>query len=294
MKYEAIDRLRGQHSVRKMAKVLEINASAYYQWRRRREAARQRRLAEEKLVEQVRETFELSQRTYGYRRMCGALAARGIMLSEYKVRYIMRSSGMYPISATKYRPARSGRATGRYLDNLFNQDFSTTRLNEKWAGDITYIKTKLGWVYLAAIIDLHNKEIVGHEISRKADTELVCSALSYALIKRGIASDNEIVFHCDRGIQYASKRFLNMLEINHITGSMSRAGCPYDNAVMEAFFSIAKRERIYRKEYPDITAVRRDIFDYIELFYNSKRIQTGLGNKPPLRFGLECLSGKAA
>jgi len=294
MRYEAIDRLKDQHSVRKMADVLGVKQSAYYQWRKRRQVTTLKRIEQEQLVEKVREVFIEHECVYGYRKMKDALADKGIILSEYKVRHIMRASGLYPVSCTKYRPARSSKATGRYLDNLFNQDFSTTKLNQKWAGDITYIKTKVGWVYMAAIIDLHNKEIVGYEISRRADTELVCRALSYALIRRNITQDDDIVFHCDRGIQYASKRFLNMLSINKITGSMSRAGCPFDNAVIESFFSIAKRERIYRKEYDDISAVRRDIFDYIELFYNSKRIQTGLGSRSPQAFRIDCESRKAA
>jgi len=281
MKYEAIESLRGQHSVRKMATVLNIRESAYYQWLKRRELAQAKRHAQAQLAAIVLEVFEASRRTYGYRKMVAALCEVGLVLSEYKVRQIIRAGGMYPISCSKYRPARSAKATGRYLDNLYNQDFSTDRLNQKWAGDITYIKTSIGWVYLAAVIDLHNREIVGYEISKKADTELVCRALSYALTRRDITHEDGLVFHCDRGIQYASMRFQHMLEANGVTGSMSRAGCPFDNAPSESFFSAAKRECIYRKEYKDISEVRVDLFDYIEVFYNGKRIQAGLGYISP-------------
>lgn len=294
MRYEAMQSLTDQHSVRKMAKVLGIKEAAFYQWRRRQTKVAEKQQAQRELTAKVRRVFEESDCTYGYRKMTQALAAKEIVLSEYKVRYIMRSSGMYPITAQKFRPTRLGKADGRYLDNLFNQDFKTTALNEKWAGDITYVKTKIGWVYLATVIDLHNREIVGYDISYKADTELVCRALSYALARRHIKDNNEIVFHSDRGTQYASKRFQKMIEAVGVTGSMSRPGCPYDNAVAESFFSTAKRERIYRRNYTDITEVRRDLFDYIEVFYNRKRIQACLGYKSPVVYGSGIQWEKAA
>ena len=289
-----MEQLRHEHSVRKMARVLGVKDSAFYQWRRREEAAREKRVGEEALVEKVRRAFDESRQTYGYRKMTSSLADKGSVFSEYKVRQIMRSNGMYPASAVKYRPPRCGKATGRYLDNLFNQDFSTTRLDEKWAGDITYIKTRIGWVYLACIIDLHNKEVIGYDISTKADAELVCRALSYALVRRNITDANDLTFHSDRGVQYVSKRFQKMLDDNSIKGSMSRAGCPYDNAPTENFFSWAKRECIYRKDYLDISEVKRDMFDYIEVFYNRVRIQTRLKNKSPLGFRESLKPTKAA
>ena len=294
MKYAAMESLREKHSVRKMAKVLNIKESAFYQWRKREKEKDKKKIEQEKLVSEVRKIFDESRQTYGYRKVANTLADEGTEMSEYKVRQIMRSNGMHPVTAIKYRPGKPAKATGRYLDNLFNQDFSTTRLNEKWAGDITYIKTKIGWVYLVCIIDLHNKEIVGYAISKKADTELVCRALSYALIRRNITDKDLLTFHSDRGVQFASRRFQAMLSANGITGSMSKAGCPYDNAPVESFFSSAKRECIYRKEYSDITEVCKDIFDYIEVFYNRKRIQAGLGNKSPLAYRKDIEAQKAA
>lgn len=294
MRYAAMERIIKEHSVRKMARVLGVKESAFYQWRRRERIMENRRIDQGRLIDEVRRVFDASRQTYGYRKMTSALAAQGLVLTEYKVRHIMRGNGMYPVTAMRYRPGRSGKATGRYLDNLFNQDFSTTGLNEKWAGDITYIKTKIGWVYLACVIDLHNKEVVGYDISKKADAELVCRALSYALARRNITKNNTLTCHTDRGVQYASRRFQTMLDTNEIRGSMSKAGCPFDNAPVESFFSSAKRECILRKDYLDITDVRRDIFDYIEIFYNRKRIQTGLGNKSPNAFKESLELSKAA
>jgi len=294
MRYEAMDLLKSEHSVAKMARVLRVNASAYYQWKSRQKRQVLKHKEEEILAQKVRAVFEDSRCTYGYRKMTHALADAGITLSEYRVRHIMRSHAMYPVSATKYRSPRADKATGRYLDNLFKQDFKATKLNEKWAGDITCIMTSVGWVYMAAVIDLCNKEVVGYEISKKADTELVCRALSYALARRNITKNDKLTFHCDRGVQYASKRFQTMLETNHVQGSMSRAGCPYDNAPAEGFFSTAKRECIYRKNYSDLSEVKRDLFDYIEIFYNRKRIQAGLGYVSPATRRSRIQSRKAA
>ena len=294
MRYEAMSRLTDQYSVRKMAKVLGVKDSAFYQWRRRQKQNAEKQASQELLVKAVRSVFDESRQTYGYRNMTKALAGKGIVLSEYRVRHIMRSNGMYPVTAAKFRPARSGKADGRYLDNLFNQDFKTTRLNQKWAGDITYIKTGLGWVYLATIIDLHNREIVGYDISKKMDAELVCRALSYALTRRDITDKDDLIFHSDRGCQYASLRFQTMLEANGVTGSMSRPGCPYDNAVAEHFFSTAKRECIYRMDFSDITEVRRILFDYIEVFYNRTRAQACLGHVSPINYAAGAVTQKAA
>jgi len=197
----------------------------------------------------------------------------------------MRENGMYPATENKFRPARNGKRTGRYMENIVNQNFRPTGFNEIWAGDITYIKTLLGWVYLAVVIDLYNREVIGYSISKTIDTELVKRALGNALTrnnrKRGCT-----IFHSDRGTQYCSKGFQEMLEKHGLIGSMSRPGCPYDNACVESFFSTAKRECIYRKEYVTLNEVKADLFDYIEMFYNRKCMHRTLGYKSPVEFRL--------
>jgi len=293
MKCEAILVHSPRFSVAKMCSVLGLRAGGYYQWKRRRVAAEKRARQDRILAETVKATFEENRSVYGYRRMALALAAKGVDISVYKVRRIMRQTGLYPASVKKFRPAGSGRASGRYFADSLLQRFHASRPDESWVGDITYIRTKIGWVYLATVQDLFNREIVGYSVSKRIDSELVKRALSAALGRTG-ASGKGTTFHSDRGIQYASKSFQTMLETHGLIGSMSRSGCPYDNAVAESFFSTAKRECIYRKEYSGLDEVKADLFAYIELFYNRKRMHSALGYKTPVEYKSRHLQGIAA
>jgi len=284
MKYEAISMYSSEHSVRKMCKVLGLKEAGYYKWILRTKKRVEKRKVESLIVKKVIELFEGMKRVYGYRKMQKALEKSGYMISEYKVRKIMRENGLYPVVTKKYKPAKKGRVDGKYFENKVKQKFKAETPSSVWMGDITYIKTKIGFVYLAAVIDLYNREVIGYSISKEIDTELVKAALGNAITKNGLSKG--LVFHSDRGCQYSSKSFQNMLKIYGIDGSMGRPACPYDNACMESFFGSAKRECIYRKEYSDIDAVKQDMFEYIELFYNRKRIHAALGYLSPVEYRL--------
>ena len=285
MKYEAIRQHSSEHSVRKMCKVLGLKESAYYQWYARYEQRLGKRMEEGVLAEKIGKIFDANRRVFGYRKMKRALEKEGIYLSEYSVRKIMRENGFFPVVVKKYKPSRDGKPDGKYYENRVNQEFSADHPNEIWAGDITYIRTSLGFVYLAAVIDLYNREIVGYSISKTIDSELTKAALGNAIAHAGGNVDG-IIFHCDRGCQYSSKSFQKMLESNKLVGSMSAPACPYDNACMESFFSSAKRECIYRKKYDNIETVKTDLFEYIELFYNRKRMHATLGYLSPVEYRL--------
>ena len=155
------------------------------------------------------------------------------------------------------------------------------------------MKTEIGWVYLAAVIDLYNREVIGYEVSKSIDTELVCRALSNALLRREKCAD-PLVFHSDRGCQYSSRRYQSMLSEHNIQGSMSKAGCPYDNSCMESFFASLKKEYFYRREYATIDNVRRDLFYYIEIFYNRKRLHSSLGYMSTVAYRLKGIGLTAA
>ena len=185
MKYEAIRRYSSEYSVRKMCEVLGLKQSSYYQWLRRQEKNRSKRDAERKLAAQVGKIFEENKCVYGYRKMQLALAKAGIFLSIYSVRKIMRENGYYPVVVRKYKPSHNGRRDGKYLENKVNRDFRPQNLNQIWAGDITYIRTKRGFVYLAAVLDLCNREVIGYQIGKQIDTELVKSALGNAIGRVG-------------------------------------------------------------------------------------------------------------
>ncbi len=285
MKYEAINSHSSTFSVRKMCKALELHPSSYYRWKRTEQKRKSKMKEELELVRQVEKVFKDSDKTYGYRAMQRALYSEGVVISEYKVRRIMRENGLYPEIGTKYKPVHNGKIDGKYYKNLLQQNFKTEKKNQVWVGDITYIKTQIGWVYLAAVMDLYNREVIGYSISKKIDTELVKQALSNAIARQG--KEQGLIFHSDRGCQYSSKGYHKMLEEHDITGSMSRPGCPYDNSCMESFFATLKKERIYRSEYIAMQDVKKDMFRYIELFYNRKRLHSVLGYMSPVSYRLE-------
>ena len=285
MKYEAICTYSSEHSVRKMCQVLGLRQSSYYQWLTRMNKRLEKRRLEESLAKKVGEVFEATNCIYGYRKMHREMQKAGYKLSEYKLRKIMRENGYYPVVIKQFKPYRKGKSDGRYFENKLNQDFTASVPNSVWMGDITYIKTQLGYVYLAVILDLYNREIVGYNISKAMDSELTKAALSNALIRRGKSLEH-LIFHSDRGCQYSSKSYQTMLKKNKIEGSMSKPACPYDNACVESFFSSAKRECVYRKEYGTIDEVKKDLFNYIELFYNRKRIHSALGYLSPVEYRL--------
>jgi putative transposase len=181
MKYEAIDEYRRQFSVRKMCSALGVKESNYYRWRGIQERQQENCWQEKLLVMKIEEVFSENRRTYGYRKMQRALAKSGIEISVYRVRKMMRENGFYPETCTKYKPYHNGKQSGQFSPNLLKQNFRTENPDKVWVGDITYIKTTLGWVYLAAVIDLYNREVIGYAVGKQIDTELVKRALGNAI-----------------------------------------------------------------------------------------------------------------
>lgn len=285
MKYEAVRTYSSEFSVRKMCKVLELTTSGYHNWLKRQSQREEKHRLEAILAKKVREVFEANKKVYGYRKMQIALQKEGMNLSIYKVRKIMRENGLYSVTIEKFKAPRRRNPYGRFHENIVNQKFRPQQINQIWAGDITYIKTSLGWVYLAVVMDLFNKEIIGYSVSKNINTELAQRALSNALTRTD-GGGKRTIFHSDRGIQYSSKTFNKMLDKHGLVGSMSRSACPYDNACLESFFSTAKKECLLRKEYHGLEDVKRDLFEYIELFYNRKRMHQSLGYMSPLEYRL--------
>jgi len=293
MKYEAIRTYSSEFAVGKMCKILELTASGYYNWIKRQKKGEEKKKEEQQLAAKLRKVFEANKSVYGYRKMQLAMAKEEICLSLYKVRKLMRENGLYSVVTKAFRPPRKKNPNGRYWENEVEQNFNPDRLNQIWAGDITYIKTCLGWVYLAVVMDLYNREIIGYCISKNIDTELVKRALSNAIVNTGGGKEGTI-FHSDRGTQYASKGFQERLKTYGLEGSMSRSACPYDNACLESFFSTAKKECIARKEYVTMEDVRRELFEYVELFYNRKRMHQSLGYLTPIEYRFSGINQQAA
>ena len=193
-----------------------------------------------KYVKIIERIFEENRRNCGYRSVKRRLEQEGYYLSEYMVRKIMKQNGLYPETMRKYKPCHNGKKDVKYLNNQVKQQFNANEQNQLWAGEITYIQTSVGRVYLFVVLDLYNREMIGYAMSKNIDIELVKISLGNAILRNG--TKEGLIFHSDRGSQYASKGLQEMLEKHGIKGSMSRPACPYDNSCVESFFATLKKE----------------------------------------------------
>jgi len=280
MKYEFIETYRLEFPVMRICKALRVFESGYYRWKGRTKTCREKE--DEKLIPIIREIHEASHRTYGITRILTELAKRLIPCSKDRIRQLMRENGIYSITKYKQRPYPKEDVETRYTENILDREFNVPAPNQVWCRDITYIRTAAGWAYLAAVIDLFNREVVGYSLSRKANSELTKRALANALSERRPA--NKVLFHSDRGCQYSSKAYLKYLEEHNLESSMSRKGNPYDNACTESFFATLKKEWVYHRKYRDLEQLDGSLFEYIELFYNRKRLHSKLANMSPKEY----------
>lgn len=212
MKYEAIEANSSKFKVKKMCQVLGLKAPNYYRWKNYRDKCSVKRDQEFRDIKRIEDIFLKSDKIYGYRTIARQLERDGYPMSEYRIRRIMSKNGFYPETKKKYRPTHKGKTDGKYSENILKQNFKASKRNHIWVGDITYIKTAIGCVFLAVVIDLYNREVIGYSVSKKIDTNLVKSALANAIVRQG-TGDN-LVFHSDRGCQYSSKDFHKMLKDN--------------------------------------------------------------------------------
>ena len=278
MRYQCIDRRRIRFPVRLMCRLLRVSPSGYYAWRVRPES--RRAAYDRELTRVIRRLHAESDGTYGSPRIHAEIKAEGFSCGRVKVARLMRKAGL------KGCPKRRFRVTSRGIHvsagNLLAQYFSAKTMNRRWASDITFIWTGQGWLYLAVVMDLFSRRIVGWSMNRRISCHLVLKALSMALGQRQV--EGELIHHSDRGAQYLSDDFQALLQQHDISCSLSGAGSCYDNAVVESFFGILKRERVNRKYYLTRDDAKQDIFDYIECFYNRKRRHGYLGNICPAAF----------
>ncbi len=278
MRYACIHRRRGLYPVRMMCDSLKVSHSGYYDWQARPESGRA--AYDRQLTETIRQVHAESDGTYGSPRVHAELTAIGLPCGRPKVARLMRNAGLKGCPKRRFRVTTKSGLTR--ASNLLEQDFSAAMPNERWASDITYIGTGQGWLYLAVVMDLYSRRIIGWSMSRRINRHLVLNALDMALGQRQLG--NDLIHHSDRGVQYLSDDFQALLKANGITCSMSDKGSCYDNAVVESFFSTLKRERIKRKKYRTRDDARADVFDYIERFYNRKRRHGTIGNISPVQF----------
>ena len=281
MKYEFIETYRSTFAVEKMCQSLDVSRSGYYRWKVAPKSKRSE--ANEKLLNKIEETYEDFQGIYGSPRITQELRDAGVECSENRVARLMRKNEIAAKTKRKFKVTTNSRHNLPVAPNLVNQEFTAAAPNQLWLSDITYIWTREGWLYLAVILDVFSRQIVGWSMSERMTQDLVLNTLKQALGRRSITS--ELTFHSDRGSQYAAHEFGKLLKEHGIKQSMSKKGDCYDNAMMESFFSSLKRELIY--PFPVFETrgeAKSSIFYYIEIFYNKIRRHSGIGGIAPVQF----------
>jgi putative transposase len=266
--------------VRRMCEVLGVSPSGYYDWRKRPPSERQK--ANERLLAAIRREHEVSRQTYGSPRIHAALGRRRIRVGRNRVARLMQANGIVGQAPRRRRPVTTQKAEGALAaPNLLAQDFTASKPNEKWLADITYIDTAEGWLYLALIMDLFARPIVGWSMAAHMQAELVEDALLMALGRR--LPTPGLLHHSDQGSQYTSSLVQSLLAAHHIQVSMSGVGNCYDNAPMESFIGTLKTECVTH-QFTTRAAARLMIFEYIEVWYNRQRLHSSLGYRSPAEF----------
>ena len=281
-------------AVSQSCRVLEVSRSGYYA----HQAAVKQCLAEPTVCAQsvhLKAAFAASHKAYGSRRLRTAMAERGMAMGRHRVRTLMRLNRLRPVWRRKFIHTTDSKHGLAVSPNVLNRQFEQALPNKVWVADITYIRTKSGWLYLAAVLDLHSRKIVGWAMANAMPAGLVCAALQMAIIQRNPAPG--LIVHSDRGTQYASAEHQALLTKHGLVGSMSRKGNSWPNdelsAVMERFFLNIKMERVWHKDYANHAEATNDIADYIVGFYNSIRLHSKLGNMSPTALKRESTSKKS-
>lgn len=272
---------RNEFPIEKMAFVLKVSRSGYYKYLKK--GASERSKENERLKDEIINIFEESRETYGSIRIHKELKNRRIQCGKNKVAFLMNVMELMPKTQKKYK-VRTTNSNHKFpiSDNLLNRNFIVSKANKVWVSDITYVQTDEGWLYLCVVLDLYSRMIVGWSMQDNLRTELVIDALDMAYMNR--KPDKGLIFHSDRGSQYASYRFRENLEKYGMKSSMSRKGDCWDNACAESLFGTIKSELIYSNNYSSHEEVKKDVFEYIEVFYNRKRRHSTLNYLSPFEF----------
>jgi len=268
-------------AIKLMCRILDVSRSGYYAWRKR--SAGPRALRRDTLLQRIREVHQANRQLYGSPRVYRQLQEEGEEVCENTVAKLMQLHRIRARTAKRFVP-RTTDANHPYpvAENRLDRQFQAPAPNRKWVTDITYVETGEGWLYVAAVLDLFSRKIVGWSMADHLRTELAAGALTMALTRR--RPEPGLLHHSDRGVQYASAEYQSLLAGHGFECSMSHAGNCYDNAVMESFWGTLKTELVYQEQFATRTQAKAAIFDYIEVFYNRKRKHSSLNYKSPEAF----------
>ena len=279
MSYRIVEQLHKKAiPAQRLCCVLGVSRSGYYGFRQRAKIAPKTCLVSTLLKAE----FAASGCVYGSRRLGAAMRAQGLYIGRHRVRRLMRESKLRTVWRRKFVHTTDSAHSLPVSDNLLARRFNPSEPNQAWVSDITYIRTRQGWLYLAVVLDLYARKVVGWAMAPTMHAQLVCTALQLAIAQRRPAAG--MLVHSDRGSQYASALHQALLERHGLVGSMSRKGNCWDNSVMERFFLSLKTERVWQRDYANHAEAMTDIADYIVGFYNSVRLHSKLGNLPPNAF----------
>jgi len=267
------------HLIR-MSKVLKVSRSGYYAWLRRPISTQEQ--SNRYLSERIRSIYEQRKRVYGCLRITAELREEGFSCSKNRVARLMRKQGITARTKRRFRVTTNSKHKLPVSNNLVEMQFNPEKRNSLWTSDITYIRTREGWLYLSVVLDLWSRSVISWRADRNMDENLVIKPLEKAIRNRQPGS--ELILHSDRGSQYASQKLRQILKENNITQSMSSKGNCYDNAPTESFFSTLKRELVYRERFNTREEAKQKLFEYIEVFYNRQRRHSTLGYLSPLQF----------
>jgi putative transposase len=269
---------------------LAVSKSGFYEWRGRPASATAQR--RDLLKVKIKALFDASDGTYGYRRIHAQLERGGEAAGAELVRRLMRDLGLVACQPRPWRTTTVRAEETAATPDLVTRDFTAENPGTKLVGDITYVRTWAGWLYLATVIDCFNKEVIGYAMADHMRTSLVTDALDMAARNHALAEG--CIFHSDRGTQYTSSEFAAKIDELRLRHSLGRTGICYDNALAESFFGTLKNERVHRTVYPTRKRARDDIARYIEIFYNTQRIHSGLGYRTPREVRIEHLNRQLA
>lgn len=278
MKYAFIQSNQDQHSAQLLCDVLDVSSSGYYDWRSRQ--ASQREQDNHALLAKIRVIHQQSRERYGSPRIHKELQDDGVRVAKGRVERLMRVNGIQAKRSRRHRRTYVHREPVSVASNILNRAFTARRPNHKWVSDITFIPTRQGYLYLAVMLDLYSRAIVGWSMSARIDGQLVLDALTMATQQRGQPRD--VLVHSDQGSQYTAGLYQQTLLEHGMQCSMSRKGNCHDNAVAESFFHTLKEELVTDADYKTRNEARQSIFKYIELFYNRKRRHSTIGYQAPL------------
>ena len=280
--YELVDSEKAAFPVAALCEAVGVSRSAYYAWQSSTPSARE--LANERLLAEIRSIHVENEARYGSPRIVDELRDRGHKVGKHRVARLMRENGIWARMRRRFRHTTDSKHKLPVAPNLVEQNFTTTAPNQAWVGDITYVWTAEGWAYLAVLLDLYSRRVVGWAMRKSLSRELAVSALRQALTRR--RPPHGLVHHTDRGSQYASQEYRGLLHQHGARCSMSAAGNCYDNAVAESFFATLKKELVHGCAFETRSEAYDAISDYIENYYNAKRRHSAAGNQSPINFEL--------